>query len=125
MREVYYLAHPVRGATLDEVKANLANARAWLRWLFLRDPRRAYIAPWIAEVEAFMETGQDADPEIVAKALQDDKEVVAMCDGLLMVGGRISSGMEEELGAAMAWNNDIVDWSQYRSPEDVPAGWCP
>jgi hypothetical protein len=125
MRNVRYLAHPVRGATREEVVANLDNVKAWLRWLFVHDPETVYIAPWVAEVEAFMATGQDADQSIMAKALRDDRVVVAMCDGLLLVGGRISSGMQEEMDAALAGGNDVIDWSTYRSPAEVPEGRVP
>ena len=116
MREVYYLAHPVRG---DEA-ANLANAKWWLRFLFHHDPDRVYVAPWIAEVEAFAETGFSENPDIVTKALADDVEVVRHCDGIILVGGRVSSGMQIERDAADGAGKKVIDWSAYRTPLDVP-----
>jgi hypothetical protein len=119
MRAVYYLAHPVRtGPGLTE---NLSNAREWLRWLFENDPTRAYIAPWIAEVEAWMSAGRAEDPGIVERALLDDEAVVQHCDGLIAVGGYgFTAGMERERLANVACGHPTIDWTQYRSPGDMP-----
>ncbi len=121
MREVYYLAHPVRtGPGLAE---NLANARRWLRWLFENDPTRAYIAPWIAEVESWIEAGQAEDPTIVEKALLDDEAVVAHCDGLVAVGGYgFTAGMARERDVNLKVGHPLVDWTAYRMPVDMLPG---
>jgi hypothetical protein len=138
VKPIIYLAHPVRGiprgddpvtgqgGDREQVLENLANVKAWIRWLFLNDPSRIYIAPWVAEVEAFMETGQDADPDIVERALADDCEIVRNVDGLMLVGGRISAGMQLEMATALKAYSDygsrdyeVMDWSDHRSPHDV------
>lgn len=125
LRPVYYLAHPVRGDTAQDVKANLANAKTWLRWLFFNRPHIAYIAPWIAEVEAMQEVDKDVDPAVMAKALDDDCSVITRCDGIILVGGRVSTGMAIERACALGAQGknpflDILDWSQYRTPRDLP-----
>lgn len=124
MRPVVYLAHPVRtGPGLQE---NLVNARAWLRWLFEHDPSRAYIAPWIAEVEGWIEAGKAEDPAIVEKALTDDEAVVAHCDAILLVGGYgVTQGMGRELAVAEENDLGVALWTTYRSPSDVPEGFTP
>lgn len=111
MREVWYVAHPVRG----DVAANLRNVKDWLRWFFLNDPERVYIAPWVAEVEAMMELGFEERPDIVEKALADDVEVVKRCTGVVMVGGRITTGMAIERDAAAK----VRDLSKYVTPADL------
>jgi hypothetical protein len=118
---VYYLAHPVRtGPGLAE---NLANARAWLRWLFVNDPTRAYIAPWIAEVEAWMEAGRAEEPDLVERALTDDEAVVGHCDGLIGVGGfGWTAGMARERAVTEYHGDALIDWTDYRSPGDLPEG---
>jgi hypothetical protein len=119
MKPVIYLAHPVRGDSKEEVVANLQNAKEWLRFLFDNAPDVAVIAPWIAEVEAMMEVGRDVDASVLDKALDDDVAVVSKCDGLLLVGGKISAGMQIEKVAAKLLGVCVSDLSYIRNPKDV------
>ena len=98
---VWYMAHPVSG----DVPANLARALRWLRWLSITRPEATYIAPWIPAVMV----GDDSDPVQRAKGLADDIAVVKRCDGIVLVGGRISTGMAIEQGAALVANLPILD----------------
>lgn len=119
-KRVVYLAHPVRG----DVKANLANVRAWLRYFFRRLPDTAVIAPWMGEVEAWEESGHATDPDIMTKALDDDCEVVTRCDAIVLVGGKISTGMAMERAAALGNREvaivDLTEWT-YPPGDDDPA----
>jgi hypothetical protein len=127
MRQVIYVAHPVRPAPgRPSLEDNLSNVKAWLRWLFAHDPDRAYIAPWVAEVEGWIEAGQAEDPAIVEKALGDDEAVVAHCDGIIMVGGfGVTSGMARERTVNKAHGHRECDWTAYRTPTDLPEGATP
>lgn len=118
-KPVFYMAHPVTG----DIEENVRNAIKWIRWLTLEHPDRVYIAPWIAEVQAFLTTKMT--PEFYDRVLSDDEEVVRHCDGILLVGGRISVGMARECDAAIAARKPMIDWHEYRSPADVPAGRVP
>jgi hypothetical protein len=115
MKQVWYLAHPVSG-TPEELEANLANAVTWIKWLTLNVPERVYIAPWIAEVTAFQGAGEEIDAAFYDRVLEDDCDVVRHTDGILLVGGRISRGMQIERNAA--WDHDlpVADYSGVRSP---------
>jgi hypothetical protein len=116
--QVWYLAHPVRG----DVEANLRNVKEWLRFLFRYDPDNVYIAPWVAEVEAMREVGEDTSAATLDKALKDDCEVVRRCDGILLVGGRITDGMRIELNAAREADIQVLDLSKYVTPRDIENG---
>lgn len=115
MKKVFYLAHPVTGDPLG----NCDKASAWIKWLTLNEPSRVYIAPWVAEVRAFAE--ENALPEFYDRVLADDQEVVRHCDGIMLVGGRISRGMQLELDAAREAGKEEIDWSDMMSPWGLDA----
>lgn len=100
-RFVYYMAHPLGG----DVDVNMKRAGRWLSWLRRTFPKVTFIAPWIAAV---MSGESDDDPAQREAGLVDAVAVVAVCDGVVMVGGRISSGMERERQAA-SWELDLTD----------------
>ena len=87
------MAHPVSG----DVAGYLARAGRWYRWLSKLLPDDTVIAPWILYVEL---VGNDADPEERAKGIAGDLMQVGRCDGVVLVGGRVSEGMVLELEAA-------------------------
>ena len=97
-RKLFYVAHPVSG----NVAANLQRTRRWYRWLTKTYPEHVFIAPWIVHVEEF----DDSNPEERAAGLDGDVITVKRCDGIVLVGGRLSEGMTVERGAATA----IVDF---------------
>lgn len=117
-KQVWYLAHPVTG----DPEGNVKNAIAWIRFLTLVAPERVYIAPWVAEVQAFF--GQDVTPDFYDRVLADDMDVVRRCDGVVMVGGRISRGMDLEACAARESGGEVQDLSCLRSPPEGPGAAC-
>lgn len=118
-KPVVYLAHPVTG----DPRGNAMRAVAWIKWLTVKDPDVIYVAPWVAEVLAFAEDA--VDPAFYDRVLTDDEDVVLRLDGLLMVGGRVSSGMARERTAARVTGRAVLDWSNYTTPSDVPHGLIP
>jgi len=102
MSTVIYMAHPVAG----DVPANLARALRWLRWLTATSPETTYIAPWIA---AIMSGEEDDDPAARARGLAHDVVTVRRCDGLVLVGGKISQGMAIERDAAISQGLIVTD----------------
>lgn len=106
-----YVCHPV-APYFDEatqmaylVETNVENARAWTHWLraltsdqrdALRLPRDAlFFCPWLDDVAH----GNDADPAARAAGLHLDQVIARRCDAVVLVGGRISSGMALEAEA--------------------------
>lgn len=100
-RQVWYMAHPVAG----DVEGNLARAERWLGWLMQRNTDTAYIAPWISQVRV----GDDADPAQRDRGLLDCEAAAARCDGIVLVGGRVSTGMRREAEAAKRAGRPVVD----------------
>lgn len=88
-RCVLYMAHPLGG----DVDGNLKRAMRWLHWLRRSFPETTFIAPWIAAVLA---GASEDDPAQREAGLVDDCAVVALLDGIVLVGGRVSTGMERE-----------------------------
>lgn len=88
-RSVIYMCHPVAG----NVDSNISRALRWLAWLRKSYPETTFIAPWIAGILA----GEDDDDPVQREAgLVDCEAVIALCDAVILVGGRISSGMARE-----------------------------
>lgn len=113
-KQVIYVAHPVSGDTIG----NCFKVVQWIKWFTLNDPTRVYIAPWVAEVLAF----PDVTEAVWQRALNDDEAVVRHLDGIIMVGGKVSRGMQREWDCAKEHHKYLTDLSQYATPSDLPEG---
>lgn len=120
---VLYLAHPV-AATPEQIERkrfetdpsyhhrltesciddNLESALAWLGWL-VKHTDWAISMPWWPYVKALGEDGAD----LRERGLRDDCAMAERCDGIILVGGRISSGMQRELDAVRAAGGRVID----------------
>lgn len=122
-----YMAHPVapfdvelrpvRGGRVIEtftLEMNLENAKQWLRALQLAFPETVVIAPWIPAVEVF----DDTDPELRAIGITRDCYTAARCDRIVMVGGRVSSGMAMERDHMVSCGLPVFDLTHLG--RDVP-----
>ena len=104
-RLVFYVAHPVSG----DVDGNVARALRWLKWLRSRDHANTYIAPWIA---GLMSGEDDNDPAARERGLLDCEAAAALCHGIVLVGGRVSSGMARERAAVIAAGGHVFDYTR-------------
>ena len=98
---VVYMAHPVSG----DVEGNLLRAERWMVWLqaVAFAPGHAVIAPWLHELRVLRLS--DQEPEARELALRRCEAVAALCDAVVLCGGRISEGMGREARAA----RDVID----------------
>lgn len=101
-RRVLYMAHPVGG----DVAGNVRRALGWLAWLMACEPDVAFIAPWLACIAA---GADDSNPRARERGMLDNLATVVRCDGIVLVGGRISIGMQRELNVAVQRELDIDD----------------
>lgn len=114
MKPIIYVAHPVSG----DVRGNVDKVCEWLRWLTAADPSRIYIAPWVGEVIAHF----DMDPIPAAfydRVLSDDEEVVRKLDGILLSGGKMSTGMKRELAACWDEGKPVYDLHHFERAADA------
>ena len=98
---VVYMAHPVSG----DVEGNLRRAKQWLRWYEEQNPTSAVVANWITECEVW----DDSNPAHRAAGLERDIAVLKRCDAIVLVGGRVSSGMAGEVAIAEKHGLEIED----------------
>lgn len=105
MIDVVYMAHPVGAPDAAGVAANVARATRWYRWLLDTEPGRAITAPWLATLLA----GVPDDDANRARGLRDDCAIACRLDGIVLVGGRISTGMRHELDAVVAAGGWVSD----------------
>jgi hypothetical protein len=82
-----YIAHPLSAPTREGIEANRQNAARWVGWL-AREFHIAPVADWIVLTGQWEETAENR-----ALGLSIDCELVARCDEMWMVGGRVSDGM--------------------------------
>lgn len=101
---VVYVAHPVAGA----VAANIKSAFGWMEWLLHRWPRIAFMAPWVVEAHVL----DDGDPLDREDALLRGEAIVSLVDAVLLVGGRVSVGMERERITVLKSGGDAVDFTR-------------
>lgn len=133
-RPVWYVSHPLSplpeelswySSVRRAHDANVRRALRWLAWLRINFPAVTFVAPWIADV---MSGADDADPAQRATGLLDCCTTVELCSGIVLTGGRVSSGMERESRHARsvidltslgneppaeipAWLTEVVRWS--------------
>lgn len=103
-----YLAHPVAAPSKEGVRANVEKAGRWLLWLSEKEPDRTIIAPWLTTLLL----GAD-DFNLLARerAIRASHNVIVRCDGIVLVGGRISTGMQGEINSALSvggWISDLT-----------------
>ncbi len=101
-RLVYYVAHPVSG----DVDGNIKRALTWLAWLRRRGLPVTFIMPWVA---ALLSGEDDNDPTARERGLRDCEATAARCSGIVLVGGRVSSGMARERDAVLATGGVVID----------------
>lgn len=104
---LWYLAHPVGAADRAGVEANLARAGRWLAFLLAVEPGVAIVAPWLATMLAGVQ--DDMNPEHRARGMRDNLVAAARCDGIVLVGGRISAGMSQEIAAVLDEMGEVAD----------------
>lgn len=95
-----YLAHPV-GYDPDERKRNLDNSQKWFLWL-LKNTNLALSVPWFIYVSNLDETWR-------TRAMRDDLISLSKCNIIILTGGRISEGMQTELGLAQMAGMRVID----------------
>src|SRR5678809_190463 len=76
------------------IRSSLDRALRWLAWLRAAFPEATFIAPWIATIQSL---GGDDSPALREAGLVDDCAVVERCDGIVLVGCRVSDGMRREM----------------------------
>ncbi|MDQ3295109.1 MAG: hypothetical protein M3619_00805 [Myxococcota bacterium] len=92
-RPIFYFAHPLAG----NIAGNIRSAQTWLGFLMQKEPSVCFVAPWLACVAA---GADDNDPDARERGLLDAYAIVPRCDGIVLCGERISSGMARELAGA-------------------------
>ena len=108
---ILYLAHPL-GSDVDN---NAARAVRWLAWLMEREPEHTIIAPWLPFVNVFRLRGEaaatDTGHPFRERVMCDNLASVKRCDGVVLCGGRISPGMQQEVDAAQPgdWIFDLTE----------------
>jgi hypothetical protein len=102
MRNVY-MSHPVSAPTREGVLQNLENAKDWVVRL-VKDLGVAVTADWITLASRWDETVREF-------ALSIDRAQVERCDAVVMVGGRISEGMQIEANHARLFGIPVHDWT--------------
>jgi len=102
---VVYMAHPVAPDGTTNLADNVTNATLWLQFLLTRWPRVAWIAPWIVETYIL----NDQDDVDRAGSLRRCCATLGRADAVLLVGGRVSSGMDRERSDAWRQYVEVVD----------------
>jgi hypothetical protein len=97
-RDVLYVAHQLAPRDGDTLDTNLQRAMRWLAWLRRTFRHDTFIAPWIA---ACLAGADDADAAQREAGLRDACAVIERCDGIVLCGPRVSSGMRREVEHGM------------------------
>lgn len=101
MTRSIYVAHPLSG----DIHGNAERARRWLRWLLDHEPHVAFAVPWLPYVDVL----DDANPAHRDRALRDCAAWATRCNGIVLVGGRRSPGMQIEIDACLDEGGEVYD----------------
>jgi hypothetical protein len=105
LHRVLFMSHPVAG----DVPANLARARRWYRWLQWAAPDCAIVCQWLTAIEVLGEN--DADPVQRERGIRRSELVAQRCDGVLLVGGRVTEGLRREAAACVLGGGGVHDFT--------------
>jgi hypothetical protein len=108
-RKIFWMAHPLSGCEKYTQFDNLALARWWLKYLLLNFPKIDFAADWILWAEAL----DDTNTLHRKRGLAFDTAMIRRLDGIVLVGHKISRGMQIELKAARAAGKIVVDLTPY------------
>ena len=115
--------------SLSVLHANIQRALRWLSWLRRSFPETTFIAPWIAAV---LSGEDDRDPAQREAGLVDDCAVVERCDGIVLCGPRISSGMQREMEHGQEHHTggrftvfNLTPSTGYAEPSQIPPDLTP
>ncbi len=100
---IAYVAHPV-GPDGPERVANLERVRRWIRWLIDTRPDLALSIPWLPYCEVL-----DESPINRQRGIRDGIAMLDRCDAIVLVGGRMSPGMVDELRRAAMRGLKVID----------------
>lgn len=95
-----YVAHPFGGDI-----ANAERARLWLRWLLDHEAGVRFSASWLA----YSDVLSGSDPAHKERAIRDCLVAAADCDGIVLVGGHVSTGMRQERDACLRGGGIVYD----------------
>ncbi len=101
-RSVIYVAHPLSG-TYAEMERNRLFGAHWCAWL-CRHFRVATVADWVV-----MSTVLEETPANRAMGIECDLALIERCDAIVLVGTRISAGMQIEADHARKLGKPVVD----------------
>ncbi len=97
-----YIAHPL-GNGPDRAE-NIARAARWFAWAAMH-PGVIPVASWIILASVWDET-----PELRARGILIDKQLIARCDEVWAVAEWLSPGMQEEVDHARACGVSVVQF---------------
>jgi hypothetical protein len=123
--QLWYVAHPVAppcacdyGAhqmgdgianyAIRQVECNCTRARLWFRWLLDAFPEVSLVASWLPYLDVLPDQGSTG-AAWRERGLRDCEAVVQACTGIILVGGRISNGMNREAAAAVSAGCQVLD----------------
>lgn len=102
---VWYVAHPLGGS----VHENYERAHRWLAWLMRVEPGESFALAWAPMCKLVLDAGQQHTAEYEQRCLRDDVEMVRAIGRVVLVGGRISNGMNMERAAARSVGGIVSD----------------
>ncbi len=101
--KLWYLAHPVREDDVRSFDDNLTHALKMQKILW--EAGFEVINPWYASVIIY----GAGEGEVLKRAIEFDCAVIKRCDGLILTGHKLSSGMEKELKVAIDHSKVVVN----------------
>jgi hypothetical protein len=108
MTELVYFAHPLGG----DIDGNVARARRWIAWLVAQESSITFLAPWLPYVDVFRELHPGANDHghpLRDRFMRDNLAIASVCDGIVLCGGRVSSGMQQELDVVTDQGGWVAD----------------
>lgn len=122
---LYYLAHCVRPLEGETLEGNLAAAQRWLQFFCVVGPEMQIDmeATWLAELTIPVVDRDAWEATSRTAGMARNQRIAARCDGIILCGPRLSTGMLEEravfLNRPQTSPMTIVNLVGIATPEDL------
>lgn len=111
LHNIWYLAHPVAGGNGYSMETNLYLVKPIARALWCAGYKT--IMPWYAHVN-FLD---DTNPVHREDAMEVNRRFLVECEGLILTGHYLSSGMQYEMYAANAAGIKVLNLLGIQPPD--------
>lgn len=120
---IWFVSSPVR--PINNIETEVSNVLNTYRYIRALESCGIYVtAPYLGNILAEHASKYGRQEDDVEWGMETDKQILCRCFGLILVGDRISEGMQGELDLALSLKMPVMIMC-HMTPEEVEAAVVP